>query len=118
MQASSYLQKALFYDQTPAIHEFFEQKAAQLFLQPKEKTSSLVELHVLQTRRRRVSDDGFTIMQQYQSDLKQDSESNTDLFNDSDGIPLYNGAPVERWRITNNDELKYYATVRPLIYKI
>ena len=122
MQPSSYLKKALFYDQTQASHEYFERKAPQLFLQPKEETWSSVELHVLRpldklSQRRRISEDGFTSIQQCQPDLKQASEHDEDLFNDYKGIPLYNGALVERWRITDNEELKYYADVRQLIDK-
>ena len=58
------------------------------------------------------------IAPEWDSDV--DSDAFTELSSpikqaqNADGPPQYTGAPVERWRISNTQELRDYAAVGPL----
>ena len=112
MQASSYLERALFHDQTLATREYFESKAGQLFAQPNERYH--VELHV--QRLLRIfpesavnSEHAFTFVQKCETEPSSRSESPADSWYPEDGSPR---TKIERWRISDAEEFKCYAAVR------
>ena len=118
MQTSSYLEKALFYYQTSAINEYFEKKADQLFEQTKDR--SYLEFHVHRPSCRAPDDssvchDEPSHMQKWNSDLNSDSESDPsspiEQYQGPDGPPRYTGAPVERWKIDDVQDLTHHAAV-------
>lgn len=112
MQTSSYLEKALFHDQTSANQEHFESKAEQLFAQPQEP--SYLELHAQRPlgkfpQRTANSEHTFTVVQKWEADPSLHPESPTDSWYHED---VSSRTQIDRWRISNVDELKHYAAVR------
>ena len=112
MQTSSYLERALFHDQTSANHEYFESKAEQLFAQPEER--SYVELYVQRPSSNRSkssldSDHTLKVVQKRAADANFLPESPMDSWYRVDSSSR---TQIERWRISDVQEFKYYATVR------
>lgn len=118
MKTSSYLEKALFHDQASAIDEYYQEKAGKLFEQSKE--SSFIELHIQRPSHEGCDSsqnlqDDFMTTQPWESDVDSDSTSDpsspTQQHQILDGPPRYTGAPVERWRLRDIQELGHYAAV-------
>lgn len=123
MTTSSYLKKALFYDQTSAINEYFEKKADQLFEDAEAR--SYFGFYVHRPSHRAPDDSGvhhdeLTHMWNWDSDPGYDSESEspsrTEQHQRADAPPPYTRAPVERWRIdrfriSNVQQLRHHAAV-------
>ena len=122
MRTSPYFQKVLFYDNTPAIDDYFESRVGQLFEQSRER--SYIEIHVQQPLRKvdaknkGVPDAVSETLEwgsELESDASADPSSPAEKSCYSSGLLHYDGAPALRRKISDAHILREVALVSGML---
>lgn len=105
MKTSSYLERALFFHQSPAADQLYEARSEQLF--ELEEGNSSIQIYVQQDGNPSEVSDEFEV---YNSNVNDSPISDAPLPIDSffgEGPPHYDGNPGLRWqKVTDSDELE------------